>query len=80
MEYIKGQPVHIDPPYEGPGEGPDHFGSYIRNISLHFCKRLFSELEPMTLWSQANNFTFALGLPFNIWNILRCKIHLWLIN
>jgi hypothetical protein len=31
------------------GEGSDHFGSYVRSLSLHFCKRLFPGLEHMTL-------------------------------
>jgi hypothetical protein len=54
--------MHIDPACAGSGEG--HFGSYVRNISLHFCKRLFLGLEPMTSWSQDNNFTATPGLPF----------------
>jgi hypothetical protein len=41
--------------------GSDHFGSYVRNLSLHFCKRLFPGLEPMTPWSQSNSFTTAPG-------------------
>lgn len=29
-------------------EGSEHFGSFVRNISLHLCKRLFPRLEPVT--------------------------------
>jgi hypothetical protein len=29
-------------------KGTDHFGSYVRNLSLHFYKKLFVGLEPMT--------------------------------
>jgi hypothetical protein len=35
-----------------------------RSLPLHFYKRLFPELEPMTSWSQGNSFTAAPGLPF----------------
>jgi hypothetical protein len=42
----------------------NHFGSYVRSISLHFCKRLFPGLEPMTSWSQGNNFIAAPGFLF----------------
>jgi hypothetical protein len=57
----KGSPVHIAPACAGFG----HFGSYVRSLSLHFCKSLFSGFEPMTSsWSQGNNFTAAAGLPF----------------
>jgi hypothetical protein len=42
---IKGCLVHVVPTCVG----SDHFGSYVRNLSLHFCKRLFPGLEPMTI-------------------------------
>jgi hypothetical protein len=32
---------------------------------VHLCKKLFPGLEPMTLWSNGNNFTAASGLPFD---------------
>jgi hypothetical protein len=57
---LKSSPVHIAPACAG----SDHFGSYVRSLSLHFFKRLFSGLEPMTSWSQCNSFTAAPGLPF----------------
>jgi hypothetical protein len=44
--------------------GSDHFGSYVRNIFLHFCRRLFLGIELMISWSQGNNFAAAPGLPF----------------
>jgi hypothetical protein len=56
--------VHVAPACAGSREGPDQFGSYVRSFFLHFCKRLFLRLEPMTSWSQGNNFTTAPGLPF----------------
>jgi hypothetical protein len=56
--------VHVAPACVGSGEGSDHFGSYVHNLSPHFHKRLFPGLEPITSWSQDNNFTTALGLPF----------------
>jgi hypothetical protein len=57
----KGNPEHIAPACVG----SDHFGSNVRNISLHFYKSLFPGLEPMTshvsrlLWmpSLASNFS-----------------------
>jgi hypothetical protein len=52
---IRVSPVHIVPACAVSWEGSDHFRSYVRNISLHFCKRLFRGLEPMTSWSQAYN-------------------------
>jgi hypothetical protein len=55
--------VHIAPACAG----SNRFGSYVCSISLHFCKRLFPRLEPMTSWSQAN--TAAPGLPFNYENV-----------
>jgi hypothetical protein len=55
--------VHLAPTYAG----FDHLGSYVRRLSLHFCKRMFPGLEPMTPWSQSqdNSFTVVPGLPFN---------------
>jgi hypothetical protein len=55
----KGSPVHVAPTCTGSGEGSDDFRSYVRNLSLYFCKMLFPELELMTSWSQGNNFTAA---------------------
>jgi hypothetical protein len=52
------------PTCAGSEEGSNHFGSYIHNISLYFCKRLFLGLEPMISWLQGNSFTIAPGLPF----------------
>jgi hypothetical protein len=33
--------VHVAPAYVG----SDHFGSYVHNLSLDFCKRVFPGLE-----------------------------------
>ena len=55
----KGSPVHVAPACAGSGEGSDHFGSFVRIISLHFCKRLFPGLEPVTSWSQGGSSTAA---------------------
>jgi hypothetical protein len=60
MYIKKGSPVHVAPACTR----SDHFRSYVRSISLYFCKRLFPGLEPMTSWLQDNNFTAAAGLPF----------------
>jgi hypothetical protein len=60
----KGSPVHVVPTCVGSGEGSDRFGSYVRNLSLHLCNRLFLGLEPMISWSQGNNFTTAPGNGF----------------
>jgi hypothetical protein len=60
--------VHVAPTCAGSGEGYDHFESYARSLFLHFYKRLFPALEPMTSWSQDNSFTAAPGLPF-LYNI-----------
>jgi hypothetical protein len=51
--------VHVAPACTGSEEGSDHFGSYARNLYLHFYKRLFLGLKPMTTWSQDNNFTLS---------------------
>jgi hypothetical protein len=48
MKTIKESPVHITPACAGTREGSDHFGSYVRSLSLYFYKRLFPGLEPMT--------------------------------
>jgi hypothetical protein len=56
--------VYVAPACAGFREGFDHCGSYVRSLSLHFCKRLFLGLELMTSWSQGNNFTVVPGLPF----------------
>jgi hypothetical protein len=61
---IKGSPVHVAPACASSGEGTDHFRSYVRSLSLHFCKRLIPRLEPITSWSQGNNFTTVPRLPF----------------
>jgi hypothetical protein len=42
----KGSPVHVTPAYEGSKEGSDHFGSYVRSLSMHFYNRLFLGLKP----------------------------------
>jgi hypothetical protein len=60
----KGSPVHVTPACAQSGEGSNHFGSYVRNLSLHFCKKLFLGLEPTTSWSQGNSSTAAPELPF----------------
>jgi hypothetical protein len=60
----KSSPVHVAPTCAGSGEESDHFGSYVRSLSLHFCKRLFLGFELMISWSQGNSFTAAPGLPF----------------
>jgi hypothetical protein len=70
----KGEPVHIVPACVGSREGSDHFGSYVDNLSSHFCKRLFSGLELMTSWSQGNNFTAVPGLPFTCVNEIERKM------
>jgi hypothetical protein len=64
--------MHVALAYIRYGEG-DHFGSYVRSISLYFCKRLFPELKLMTLWSQDNSFTTASGLPFLLPNMSLLK-------
>jgi hypothetical protein len=46
--------MHVAPACAGSREGSDRFGSYVRSLSLHFCKSLFLGLEPMTSWSQGN--------------------------
>jgi hypothetical protein len=50
--------VHVAPDCAVSGEESDHFGFYVRSISLY----LFIALEPMTSWSQGNKFTAAPGL------------------
>jgi hypothetical protein len=62
--FKKGSPVHVAPACAGSRKRSDHFESYVRSLSEHFCKRLFSGLEPMTSWSQGNRFTTVPGLPF----------------
>jgi hypothetical protein len=57
--------VDVAPACAGSKEGSNHFVSYVCSISLHFCKRLFLGLEPMTSWSQGNSFTAAPRLPLN---------------
>jgi hypothetical protein len=54
--------VQVAPACAGSGEGSDHFGSIVRSLSLHYCKRLFPGLEPVTSWSQCSSFTTALPL------------------
>jgi hypothetical protein len=43
---LKGSLVLVAPACAG--EGPDHFGSYVRSLSLYFYNWLFLGLEPMT--------------------------------
>jgi hypothetical protein len=62
----KGSPVHVAPACVGYREGSDHFESYVLSLSLHFYKKLFPGLGPMTSWSQGNNFTVVPGLPFTM--------------
>jgi hypothetical protein len=60
----RGSPMYVAPACAGSGKGSNHFESYVRSIYLHFSKRLFPGLEPMTLWSQVNSFTAAPRLSF----------------
>ena len=62
-----GSPVHEAPACAGFGEGSDHFGSFVRSLSLHFCKRLFPGLEPVTIhpWPHGHKAT-ALPLLHSI--------------
>jgi hypothetical protein len=55
--------VHVAPTCAGSGEESDHFGSFVRSLSLHFCKRLFPGLEPVTSWSQGNSLLLCQGSP-----------------
>jgi hypothetical protein len=63
--------MRIAPASTGSKKGSDHFGSYVRSLFLHFCKRLFPRLEPMTLWPQGDTFTTVPGFPF------RHKFEIW---
>jgi hypothetical protein len=65
--------MHLAPAYAGSGEWSNHFGSYVRSNFMHFCRRLFPGLEPITSWSQGNSFTAVLGLPFNTSNSTKLK-------
>jgi hypothetical protein len=51
--------THAAPACAGSGDGSGHIGFYAGTLSLHFCKRLLSGLEPMTSWSQGKSFTAA---------------------
>ena len=68
----KGNLVHVAPACAGSREGADHFGSIVRSLSLHFCKRLFPGLEPMTSWSQGSSFTTPPRLPFILDRLIVC--------
>jgi hypothetical protein len=52
QNYIKGSPVHV----ASACAGSNHFGFYVRRLSLYFCNRLFLGLEPMTSRSQVQNY------------------------
>jgi hypothetical protein len=56
----------VAPACVGFREGSNQFGSYVRNLSLHFYKRLFPGLESMISWPQGNRFTAAPGLPYDL--------------
>jgi hypothetical protein len=64
-----GSTVHVAPAYVGSREESDHFGSYARNLSLYFCKRLFpARLETMTSWSKQyrnEKKTWSFSFSFN---------------
>jgi hypothetical protein len=36
--------MHVAPAWAGSGEESNHFGSYVRSLSLHSCHRLFPGL------------------------------------
>jgi hypothetical protein len=44
--------MHIASACVGSKKVSDHFRSYVHSPSIHFWKRLFSGLEPMTTWSR----------------------------
>jgi hypothetical protein len=52
MQQKKGSSVHVALACARSQEGSDHFGFYVHGFSMHFYKRLFPRLEPMTSWSQ----------------------------
>jgi hypothetical protein len=68
--FIRGSPVHVALACAGSGEGSDHIGSYVRSLFLHFFKRLFPRLEPMTSLLQGNSFTTARAAPLQF-----CDFH-----
>nr|XP_016465741.1 PREDICTED: ubiquitin-conjugating enzyme E2-17 kDa-like [Nicotiana tabacum] len=49
----------------GPGKGRTT-RVYRTQPTLHFCKRLFSRLEPVTSWSHGNNFTGYTMAPLHM--------------
>jgi hypothetical protein len=65
----KGSLVHVAPACAGSKEGSDHFGSYVRSLSLHLCKWLFLGLEPMTSWSKATTLPLRQGSHISEINI-----------
>jgi hypothetical protein len=65
--------MHVAPACVGSEEGSNHFGSYVRNIFLHFCKRLFPGLEPMTSWSQGMPFIIVQRITINIYYKVRVE-------
>ncbi|KAK4725711.1 hypothetical protein R3W88_030628 [Solanum pinnatisectum] len=51
-------------------------GSIVCNLTLHFCKRLFPRLEPMTSSSQGNNFILSVTsrLPPSITQVRKINL------
>lgn len=45
-------------------------GLIVRKFYLHFCKKLFQPLEPMTFWWHDKNFTSYVKVPLSIITIL----------
>jgi hypothetical protein len=80
-----GSPVHVARACARSRKRSSHFESYVRSLSLYFCKRLFSGVEPMTSWSQGNNFTGTIivskikhkltiqFLPLKYWSVVLGK-------
>ena len=57
LDIKKGNPVHLKLPHtQGPGRGPTIW-CIVRSLTLFLHKRLFPELEPVTIQSHDNNFT-----------------------
>ena len=76
----KGSPGAVAPACAGSGEGSDHFGSLVRSLSLHFCKRLFPGLEPVTSWSQGSNFYRCAKAPLQLLCQWNSNNFLWLLQ
>jgi hypothetical protein len=73
--------MHVAPACAGSGEWSDHFGSYVRSLSQHFCKRLFPGLRTRDLMVTKNVLFISVKISKPVKLTSKCKaMHIYVFK